>query len=378
MGNDNSTYSSELLDGHCLSEEHPWSILDISSSDAQLAGVFAGFMIVAITTFLAMSPRPLKLFDARGERTGVRDTIILLGLGMVVLGQDAYYFGSVAATKPPNVEQPAAILVNSSFGLVDQANPRPTVQSQQIAQGACEKAWLLSMPAVGMLALGAVLLVAGLGWMIAAHGREDLDEPDKNDLASLANWAFGFVLAGALAFLAYDSKYFVEEMHGELAALTPHVQAWEVRVAMGVAAFVLLIAILVLVDKLAHLNLNSRTDSHANPVDPGGMWVKIAAGGTLGYLALALVFTLFSGTSFMLSCASAELWCGIGLCLLGPGIVSVLIALAMPGEHRWSAQVAIGERGARRLFDRATGHTADPAPEFWLPRANNSGGVTGG
>lgn len=30
------------LDGHCLSQEHPWSILDLSLPNAQLAGLALG------------------------------------------------------------------------------------------------------------------------------------------------------------------------------------------------------------------------------------------------------------------------------------------------------------------------------------------------
>ncbi|MCV7078961.1 hypothetical protein [Mycobacterium szulgai] len=313
------------LDGHCLSQEHPWSILDLSLPNAQLAGVFAGFLILAITTLLTMSAAP-------GLKKGTRITqsIVLLGLGVVVLGQGAYFFGSIAATKPPETSQPPAPTnaVGNSVIVLAPENPQVAGQAQLATQRICERAWVQFMPAAGMLALGAVLLVAGLAWMIAWHRMAAPLVSDDNDLVGHANVAIAFVLWGAMAFLIFDVWYFVEEMHQELHALNQDSAANFEKWSATVVGFILCaISTWILVQKRNSL-IGHNDDLHKEPNS-----VYAVAVWTAPYLFLNLLLTLWATASGMRSHPLFELWAGISLAVFGPGILFVLLAFAMPGTN---------------------------------------------
>lgn len=295
------------LDGHCLSQEHPWSIPDLSLPNAQLAGVFAGFMLLAITTLLAMSA---ALGPAGKNRTRVTETIVLLGLGIVVLAQNSYFFGSIAATKPPDSDK-----------------------SQQVMQRVCERGWVQFMPAAGMLAVGAVLLVAGLAWMIAWHRLEASAESENSDLVAHANVATAFVLWGVMAALLFDMRYFVQEMHQELHALDRDAGAgWQQAIAIVLGFILCFIATWILIEKRNSLSGEIDVDrARILPAEPKPVYA--VAVWTALYLVLNFLLTLSSTTPFVHSHPLLELWAGIGLCVFGPGILFVLIAFAMPGTN---------------------------------------------
>jgi len=320
------------LDGHCLSQEHPWSIVDFSLPNAQLAGVFAGFMILAIATLLTMS---VTSSTNRTTPTRVTETIVLLGLGIVVLAQNSYFFGSIAATKPPEPDHQPPIPVNAagnSIIVLSPTDPHAAEQSQKIAQKVCERAWLQFMPAAGMLAVGAAALVAGIVWMIVWH-RLEASENEKSDLVGHANYVTAFVFWGVMGALLFDLWYFVEEMHQELQALVDDPAAdFEKWFPLTVGIALCLIATWILVEKRRSLSGDIEDDRiRILPTEPDPVY-RVARG-TAIYLLLAFVLLLLSTKECMHSHPLFELWAGISLAVFGPGILFVLLAFAMPGTN---------------------------------------------
>lgn len=320
------------LDGHCLSEEHPWSILDFSLPNAQLAGVFAGFMILAIATLLTMS-----VTSSTKEKTPTRvtETIVLLGLGIVVLAQNSYFFGSIAATKPPKPDHQAPIPVNAagnSIIVLSPNNPQVAEQSQQIAQKVCERAWVQFMPAAGMLAVGAAALVAGIVWMIVWY-RLETPANEKSDLIGHANYVTAFVLWSVMGAVLFDLWYFVEEMHNELQALVHDPAAdFERWFPLTVGIALCLIATWILIQKRCSLSGDTEVDrDRILPEKPDPVY-RVARG-TAIYLLLAFGLLLLSTKECMRSHPLFELWAGISLAVFGPGILFVLLAFAMPGTN---------------------------------------------
>jgi hypothetical protein len=147
----------------CESASH-WSIISSASTNSQLAGVLAGFLAAAITVLFASTRKP----DSQ--------TIVLFASGVLVLGLDSYLFSLLTGTDLPD-------------------QPDPSL---------CAKVWSQGMTATGMLAVGASVLVCGLGWMLVTYGEylatTDMNTPGQGnpeDLPLLR--VYGSVLGACLS-----------------------------------------------------------------------------------------------------------------------------------------------------------------------------------
>src|SRR4051812_6158174 len=99
-----SGFPNARMGDRCLSSD-AWNIIDLASPTSQLAGVLAGFTLVAIAALLAMpSMKKTTQFVKRSSVvSSIGDTLALLGTGAIILAVDAYLFAWLAATKPPGL-----------------------------------------------------------------------------------------------------------------------------------------------------------------------------------------------------------------------------------------------------------------------------------
>jgi hypothetical protein len=153
-------YLATEITEHCTTARHAFSVITSSHPVESLAGILAGFMMTSAAFILGRD----KEITASLTASGVGDdadvmlprrkvsvpsqTLTLFGVGVLILGVDAYLYGMIAGTVPP---------LDSHF----------IVQSD--AQYACAVAWSQYMPAGSMLAVGACFMVTGLAWMLAWH-----------------------------------------------------------------------------------------------------------------------------------------------------------------------------------------------------------------
>ncbi|ORX01243.1 hypothetical protein AWC29_24370 [Mycobacterium triplex] len=282
-----------VLDEKCVSQQHPWSVFDAATANGQLAGVLAGFMLISITTLLTVWREDLETAES---------AVVYLGLGVIVLGLDAYLFGAVAAIRP--------------------------VQNSHDFQQVCAKAWVEYMPGVGLMGVGAALLLAGLAWIIARH-----DWAGHNTRFTVrVTLAALFVIIGPLALLAWHSINFIDEMHGELAEVDTATQDFGAAVVWIFFAACIVTVLWVLI------NIARGGQS---PVTSQWARIVISAGVAI-YLAEALGFTVLYP---WLQSAPPIFFFGAGifLCIVGPSIIFVSVALAMPGR-RSAASAGAEER----------------------------------
>lgn len=108
--------------GGCASRG--WSVIESAPTNSQLAGLLTGFVFSGIVV----------LFVRRGSRD--TQALGLFSAAFVVLGFDSYVFSVLAGTAH---------------------NPN------------CAKVWSAALVAGGMLGVGAVAVVGGICWLLAAH-----------------------------------------------------------------------------------------------------------------------------------------------------------------------------------------------------------------
>jgi hypothetical protein len=107
-----------------------WSVLGGAAADSTLAGVLAGFLIVAATALLLQ-------FNDRSDP----DMFALFASGVPALTLSSYLFSVLSGTKP---------------GM----SPDPNV---------CGQIWSQWLPAFAMLLIGASVLLCGLGWALVSY-----------------------------------------------------------------------------------------------------------------------------------------------------------------------------------------------------------------
>jgi hypothetical protein len=212
-------WSNDSLDGHCTSHNLPWSIIDSSAPNAHLAAVLAGFMVSAIV-FL------LRRDNSDDNHAAKVHAIATFLAGVAVLGLDAYVFGSISSMRPPTETL-------SDGGEVIRDG------SEYI----CTMVWTQGMAASGMLAVGGVLMVAGLGWTTTQFA-VSVVKPRSAQLACLGNFVTLFVIASVVAALWGTCKdYFAmmatpaigEKMPGQEVLLN-----WSTGI-VGIACFALIV-----------------------------------------------------------------------------------------------------------------------------------------
>ncbi|WP_163658104.1 helix-turn-helix domain-containing protein [Mycolicibacterium moriokaense] len=324
-------------------------------------------MVLAITTLLlAGQPTP----NARSSRRGVSHTLALFATGFVVLAFAAYFFGSVAATQPPSGNRPLAntlIIIGETNEAMTPAGAFPDAEATSGAREACKMAWIQFMPASGMIALGASLLVAGIGLMLTHHAANN-PAPNKQ-LTTLGNILSGLALAGTTTLLMYNALVFVEVMQEEL-EVPPWAHAKFFVWFFGTVLIVAIVAIVVRktfpmsyvkrskFPKLKFARRHNETDQFwAEVLNPRYRIVETLAVLTALYLIAVLVFSWalsrweFVFLSHWRITDRVQLWDSIFLGLYVPGLLNIILAFSMPGVYNGTENLWHGRR-LRTVFDR--------------------------
>jgi hypothetical protein len=139
------------LDQFCRSAHLPWSVTAASPNNASFANLLAGFAIGAIAFLLARERRQDKVLHA----------VALFAPGVLVL----------------------ALAGNQFVGISAIAAPAGSTSAKHV----CSVAWTQAAPALGMLGVGFVVVVAGLAWGMMAHATEGTTETDAQDQRSLVH-----------------------------------------------------------------------------------------------------------------------------------------------------------------------------------------------
>ncbi|WP_163765773.1 hypothetical protein [Mycolicibacterium parafortuitum] len=283
-------------------------------TNGQLAGVLAGFLVVATTTLLMKEKLPPN---------SVSHTLALLATGVVVLGIDAYLFGSVAAAKPPS-----------------------RVRDPELY---CYSAWVQFMPAAGMLAVGATLLIGGLGWMLTQHTISE-ESPNKQ-LTQLGTMLTGMTMFATSALLMNTCFVFiryVDAMRVEPAEISSSAALAAQLVAGIGGGLAFILAMWILTVKTFGFMFFVKTDADwAQVRDPRHKSVEALSALTGFYVAFcAGTFIILTSWPTFLTLeitALHRLWWSVSLCVLVPSLLFLLIAATMPGKyHRFG-------RGIRRI-----------------------------
>lgn len=316
------------LDGRCVSENLRWSVTDIAASNAQLAGVLAGFMILAITVILgsrqteyALAPlRQHASSSATGEvkRVPTTHTLALSATGLLVLGLDAYLFGSIAATKPPD----------------------PSVTADDIVRQVCKSAWIQLMPAAGMLAVGATLLVAGISWMLTQHaGAYDAAGKKDNAFAALGNVLALAVLIGTSVLLIFTCLMFIDAMKNEFQA---EIRGDETHSVAIVSSIILLITISIGLNRVLRC-LRLKGDAPWSEIlRPKYGSIRTVAVFTAFFAAAGPIFahilSRWQNHPFFETHPITDLqrlWESVALCVWVPGALYLVVAYSLPGPRSW-------------------------------------------
>jgi hypothetical protein len=316
------------LDVNCVSDRNPWSVTDLSLPNAQLAGVLAGFMVLSITTILARE---------RPSRDRISHTLAFFAGGVVVLALDAYIFGAIAATKGPQPNSAFIKVVDAPVLIIDPANHASPGNDDAITH-ACKAAWISFMPAAGMLALGAMLLVAGIAWMVTQHAA---DSPVHNKkLIVLSAGLTAMTMAGAISFLLYDSLIFLGVMQNEFHSADTNIQAHARGFIESFGALFMAVPVLITMDKIFRLTrcVHSKRDWD-EVLDPRYRTVEWAAGAAGFYLLVSVAFMwalpawdhIYIFYWRIRITPRDILWDSIALCLFVPGVLAILLALLLPG-----------------------------------------------
>jgi hypothetical protein len=267
---------------------------------------------------------------------------------VVVLALDAYIFGAIAATKAPQPETVSVKLGDAPVIIIVPANQASLTDNEAIKQ-ACKAAWISFMPAAGMLALGAMLLVAGIAWMVTQHAAEAPDGNKKLIMLSIGLTAM--TIAGAVSFLLYDSLIFLEQIKAEFGSSDLMVQAHARGFTQLSGALFIAAPVLIILQKIIRLYRSADNERDwEEALDPRYKMIEWSAAAAGVYLLVAVAFMwalpswdhidiypfgdieLFGWDPDHLRITPRDiLWESIALCLFVPGILGIFLALLMPG-----------------------------------------------
>lgn len=325
--------ASETVDGRCLSNTVPWSVVELSLPNAQLAGVLAGFMVIAITFLLG------RQTNRDQEVIPITHTLALFGAGILVLGLDSYLFGSVYATKP--------------FEGAD----------ADTARRVCEAAWLQVMPAAGMLGLGAILLVSGIGWMFAQHAGSSA-KPNKQ-FTYLANTLVALTIFGVTALLIFTSLALIDAMYRVFGEDVPHYA----KFIVASTGLLLFLTAAYFVFRRTRKFRDFGAIEWKQALAPTYKSIEVAAVAAAVFAVAGPIWAWILGHwqtfpfsdvrvlshtlwHFTIS-GHRKLWESVALCLWLPGLISLLIAASVPGSWKKPSVSTAGDDAKRQGTEAA-------------------------
>ena len=323
---------------HCTTVRHPFSVIAASHPVESLAGILAGFMMTS-AAFILGRQKEANADSGDIVRPKVRvpsQTLTLFGVGVLILGLDAYLYGMITGTAPP---------VDSHKNVLPEA------------QYACAVAWTQYLPAGSMLAVGACFMVAGLGWMLAWHiGFHDVR---SKAVAYVPGTITGIVVITTSLMSVRNADLYVKAMSDFGLSVSP---LW-IWIPWGL--LVLLIFWIVLVVGLRTLGLLARVEDSSRDLDDVLSLRSRPLGlATVGAALLALVgpgFASVATDTYLLRDPVTGLpttfgiAAGVLIAVLPAYLILVPLALAVPGPGVEASRREVREWQRRRVTDGAPG-----------------------
>jgi hypothetical protein len=328
------------LDPTCRNAHAPWSVVIASQSSAALAGLLAGFTLTAIAFLLGRQRKEDRIFHA----------VALFAPGVLVLVLACNQFIGIWALAPP------------------QNDPH-------VAEVVCSLAWTQSMAASGMLAVGFVVTVAGLGWIIAhivdadaGFGAREAANQDRRSLVHLGNFlVFVAIVTVSLLLTRTSLNYFtVMEDFGLHGPKRFNGAVWSVFGLMAVAS-----GLIILVRTVSYYRQRKQIFRGRDLIKESNAarWFRRAFVICVVVLTagMALVGPLYSGVVAQNSAVPGELaaYFGLGLCLILPCVIFLFISASLPGPDFWhwiKPGEADEDSGATQQNLRNTTPPRRPAP----------------
>lgn len=300
------TTDKSRMDGQCTSKEVTWSILDSSPPNANLAAVLAGFMVTAIVFLLDR--------QRHEHNRATTNTIALFFPGVLILGLNSYLFGSIASMGPQ------VALIETSMPLMkDSRITVEAVQPQNLY--ICGLVWSQGLAASGMLAVGGILLIAGLGWIITQFARES-DKPSRFFLL-LGNLLTTIVIVATLLLLAETSDMYIKLMGSK--SIAAPVDPFARTAAWAYFGVIIFCCCAIIAKKSYRLyRAGARTEFRDYKFPAVYLACVVTA-----FLALAgPIYGRIAADAQDIG--SAQVRSAIVLCLVIPGLIYLLVAMSAP------------------------------------------------
>ncbi len=251
------------ISDHCTTVRHPFSVILSSQPVESLAGILAGFMMTSAAFILGRQKEIAESSDAgltRRKASIPSQTLTLFGVGVLILGLDAYLYGMITGTAPP---------IDSHRNVLPEA------------RYACAVAWAQYLPAGSMLAVGACFMIAGLGWMLAWHiGFHDVR---SKAVAYVPGTITGIVVITTSLMMVRNADMYANAM-SDFGKEVPQLWIW---ILWGLLA--LLVIWVLVISGLRTLGLLIRVeDSNRDLVDALSLRTRPLALATLGAAFLAI------------------------------------------------------------------------------------------
>lgn len=287
------------LNGSCVSINFHWSITEGLDSNSHLAALLAGFMLTALIFLLARE-------TTRGKDVPAH-TIALFAVGILILGVDSYLYALGSGQRPP------------SMG--DGIKPG--------GEYVCAVAWTQSQAPNGMLAVGATLMVAGLGWMLTRHAKTA--DVHSRLFGALGNVITLIIIATTMLLLVFANLVYLYFMETSFrVSLGGFASA--VVVGVGVLAGVVSCGMIVLrtIGIVRRLKVNA---AWADELEPRFKTLAAAALLTAAFTFFGTAFAFFVTAPHLPS--KATMWISIALGLFVPCLIDLAIGYSVPGPSSW-------------------------------------------
>lgn len=296
------------FDQLCVSSRLPVSVIVLASSYGDLAAILCGLTFGAVAFIL-------------GRKEGAPPhSVALLSANVLILAADSFLFANVESRRPPVVD-----------GVVPAS-----------AEYVCYLSWTLVMSGVGMLMVGATILVASVGWMIIQYAA--VNGIDSRIFATLGGIFTAFVVLTTTVSLINNSRQYLSIM-----MYPRHPPPWATAGIWVFSASMTAIGCGLIATRTIGLCRYRRHNTDWGPIlDSRFTALAIASFFTAGYGFLAIVVDaviLFvrSGDAVR---GAGVMWAATLLCLVFPWAIYLPVCASVPGMRLRRSRARAGSAEA--------------------------------
>lgn len=281
------------FDALCVSSRLPISVIQLASSYGDLAAILCGLTFGAVAFMLGK------------KEAAPPHSIALLSANVLILAADSFLFATVESRRPPVVD-----------GVVPAS-----------AEYVCYLSWTLVMPGVGMLMVGATILVASVGWMIVQYAA--VNHIDSRIFATLGGIFTSFmVLTTTLSLINNSRQYLSLMMYPRHPPPWATAGIWVFGASMTVLGCGLIATRTIgLYRYLEHgTGWGPILDSRFNALTTAAVFT--AGYGFLAIMVDAMILFVRSGDAVR---GAGVMWAATLLCLVFPWAVYLPVCASVPG-----------------------------------------------